>query len=261
MTNLEIEFPFFFFTRRAKGTLPGSWSELSEKQFIAVSTLVNGREIDFQLLSVLTSFPKRLLKALSPYQLAKLSYQFDFIGNASKSHNSFFTARLMGTKLYSPKPKLAGMTFGQFIFADAYYNTWLANRDDETLTKLIASLYLFSDEQFNEAAISGKKSLVEKLPKDLRLSIAFNYSLVVSWLQQVYPLIFHSTGNHPDPAVSADGIRPDSRTKDSGWLKLFESLVGDDLIHRNQYAGLPVNVVLNYLTVKYKENARVHSSF
>ena len=256
MTNLEIKVPFFFFTRRAKGILPGSWSELSERQFIAVSTLVNGREIDFQFLSVLTSFPKRLIKALSPYQLGKLSDQFDFIGNTSKSHNAFFFLKLKGTKLYSPKPKLAGMTFGQFIFADAYYNSWLANKDDETLTKLIASLYLFDDEEFNESAISGKKSLVEKLPKDLRLSIAFNYSLIVSWLQNAYPLIFHSPVNLPDPAVRVDDIR----TKDSGWLKIFESLVGEDLIHRNKYAELPVNVVLNYLTVKYKENAKVHSS-
>jgi len=260
MTNLEIEVPFFFFTRRAKGALPGSWNELSERQFIAVSTLVNGREIDFQFLSVLTSFPKRLIKALSSYQLAKLSDQIDFIGKASKSHNAFFSPKLKGTKLYSPKPKLAGLTFGQFIFADAYYNAWLSNKDDETLTKLIASLYLFDEEQFKEGGISCKKSLVEKLPKDLRLSIAFNYSLVVFWLQQAYPLIFHSTGNLPDHAVRVDGIRPDIRTKDSGWLKLFESLVGDDLINRNKYADLPVNVVLNYLTAKYKENARVHSS-
>jgi len=258
MTNLEIEVPFFFFTRRAKGALPGSWSELSERQFIAVSTLVNGREIDFQFLSVLTSFPKRLIKELSPYQLAKLSGQIDFISNTSKSYNAFFSARLKGTKLYSPKPKLAGMTFGQFIFAEAYYNSWLATKDDQTLNKFIASLYLLEDEEFNEATISGKKLLVEKLPKDLRLSIAFNYSLVVSWLQQAYPLIFHSSGNLPDPAVRVDDIRPDIRTKDSGWLKLFESLVGEDLINRNKYARLPVNVVLNYLTVKYKENANVH---
>jgi len=258
MTNLEIEYPFFFFTRRAKGILPGSWSELSEKQFVAVSSLVNGREINFQLLSVLTSFPVRLIKALSPYQLAKLSDQIGFIGNASKSHNSFFSARLMGTKLYSPKPKLAGMSFGQFIFADAYYNSWLSDKADETLNKFIASLYLHSNEEFNESAISGKKSLVEKLPKDLRLSIAFNYSLIVTWLQNAYPLIFHSTCNHADPAVKADDIRPDIRSKDSGWLKIFESLVGEDLIHRNKYAELPVNVVLNYLTAKYKENASVH---
>lgn len=260
MTNLEIEVPFFFFTRRAKGTLPGSWNELSEKQFIAVSSLVNGREIDFQRLSVLTSLPVRLIKALSPYQLAKLSDQIGFIGNASKSHNSFFSSRLKGTKLYSPKPKLAGMTFGQFIFADAYYNSWLANKDHQTLNKFIASLYLFDEEQFKEASIPGKKSLVEKLQKDLRLSIAFNYSLVVSWLQNAYPLIFHSPVHLPDPTVKADDIRPDIRTKDSGWLKIFEALVGEDLIHRNQYAELPVNVVLNYLTAKYKENARVHSS-
>ena len=259
MTNLEIEVPFFFFTRRIKGTLPGSWGELSERQFIAVSALVNGREIDFQFLSVLTSFPKRLIKALSPYQLAKLSDQFDFIGNGSKSHNAFFSARLKGTNLYSPNPKLAGMAFGQFIFADAYYNNWLATKDDETLNKLIAYLYLLEDEEFNEATISGKKLLVEKLPKDLRLSIAFNYSLVVSWLQNAYPLIFQSPVHLPDPAVKADQIRPDIRTKDSGWLKIFESLVGEDLIHRNKYAELPVSVVLNYLTSKYKENARVHS--
>ena len=259
MTNLEIEVPSFFFTRKAKGTLPGSWNELSERQFIAVSTLVNGREIDFQFLSVLTSFPKRLIKALSPYQLAKLSDQMDFIGNGSKSHNAFFSARLKGTNLYSPKPKLAGMTFGQFIFADAYYNTWLATKDDETLNKFIASLYLFEGEQFNEGAITFNKLVVDKLPKELRLSIAFNYSLIITWLHNAYPLIFQSPAHLPNTTVNADNIRADSCTKDSGWLKLFESLVGDDLIHRNKYARLPVNVVLNYLTAKYKENARVHS--
>jgi len=49
------------------------------------------------------------------------------------------------------------MNFGQFIFADAYYNTWLANKDDETLNKFIASLYIFDDEEFKEAAIFSKK--------------------------------------------------------------------------------------------------------
>ena len=146
------------------------------------------------------------------------------------------------------------MTFGQFIFADAYYNRWLTNKDNEMLSKFIASLYLFRDEKFNEEAISDKKLVADRLPKDLRLSIAFNYSLIIAWLQQAYPLIFQPTF---DPSrVPADQVRTDIRPKDSGWLKLFEALVDEDLIHRDQYAELPVNVVLNYLTAKYKENAR-----
>jgi len=46
------------------------------------------------------------------------------------------------------------------------------------------------------------------------------------------------------------------KVKQSGWLKLFESLVGEDLINRDRYAELPVNTVFRHLTTKYKENAK-----
>jgi len=255
MIFLEIEYRFSIFTRRAIGSAPVAWNELSEQQFIEISRLVNGKEIDFQFLSVMTSFSKRLIKALSPYQLTKLSDQIDFIGNNSKSHNYFFSSKLKETKLYSPKPKLAGMTFGQFIFADTYYNTWLMDKDDETLNKFIASLYLLRNEKFNEDTISEKKRLIENLPKDLRLSISFNYSLIISWLQHSYPLIFTSPVDQTDPKREVK-----IRLSNSGWLKIFESLVGEDLINRNKYAKLPLHTVFNYLTTKYKENARGHQS-
>lgn len=257
MNQLVIEYPFLFFTRRAKGISPSSWNELSETQFLEISRLVHGKEIDFQFLSVLTSFSKRLIKALSPYQLGKLSDQFDFIGNSAKTHNYFFSSKLKGTNLYSPQPKLAGMTFGQFIFADTYYNNWLNDKKDEDLNKFIASLYLFRNEKYNEDANSSRKIRIGKVPKDLRLSIAYNYSLIISWLQNSYPLIFHRSIEDPS-AEQSDGIRPNIRHKDSGWLKIFDSLVGDDLINRNKYARLPIHAVLSFLTAKYKENARGH---
>ena len=254
MNHLVIEYPLFFFKRRANGASPASWDELSETQFIGISRLVHGGELDFNFLALLTSFSRRLIRALSPYQLAELSDQFDFIGKGSKGHNSFFSTRLKGTNLVAPKPRLAGMTFGQFIFADAYYNQWLAGKEEETLNKFIASLYLMPGERFKEEGIATRKRVVGKVPMTIRLSIAYNYSLIIAWLQQVYPLIFHS------PAIrqEVDGNSPESHPKDSGWLKVFDLIVGDDLINRDRYARLPIHTVLNYLTTKYKENARGH---
>lgn len=43
----------------------------------------------------------------------------------------------------------------------------------------------------------------------------------------------------------------------SVWVKLFESIVGDDLIHRDSYAQLPIHAVLKFMTRKYIEGLKV----
>jgi hypothetical protein len=75
--------------------------------------------------------------------------------------------------------------------------------------------------------------------------------LILVWLQKCYPLIFQEKAE-----TSQDLSSSDKQPKQSQWLKIFESLVGDDLINRDRYAELSVHAVLRYLTNKYKENAR-----
>ena len=188
---------------------------------------------------------------LSPFELLKLSEGIDFVGQAGKCHSAFIIRKIPETDFVSPKSKLAGLTFGQFIFTESYYNDWMVTKDEKALNNFIASLFLPSSEKFNNETIPSRIGKIAETDLDMRKAIAFNYSLVMMWLQKAYPLIFQSSSVDPDIA-RVDSIRPNQ----SGWLKLFESLVGDDLINRDRYAELPLHTVLRHLTTKYKEGVR-----
>lgn len=255
MIAITIEYPYAFFKRKAKGKAPSAWDELTEQQFMAIARTIDGSEPDFRFLSMLTGIGQNLLKKLSPFELFKLSEGIDFVGQPGNSHSAFIIGKIPGTDFFSPKPKLAGMTFGQFIFAESYYNDWISDskQDETSLNNFIASLYIPSNEKFTNETMPVRVGKIANTDLDIRKAIAFNYSLVMIWLQKAYPLIFQTFSGDPD-IDRADGIRP----KQSGWLKLFESLVGDDLINRDRYAELPLHTVLRHLTNKYKES--VHKS-
>lgn len=266
MKEIAIEYPFlFFFKRRAFGQLPTSWAELSERQLLAIAGTLGGAEPDHQFLSDLTGIRLKLVRRLSPIQLKAITDQLEFIATAGNSHSDFFVKELKGCKtikgsnslkgrnLAAPRRKLDGMPFGQFIFVDSYYNDWIATGKQEALNHFVASLYLLPGETFDQRLIESRVALVSSVDLDIRKAIAFNYGLVIRWLQKAYPLIFHQVGedNHTkDDSPSGKALA------NSPWITIFESLVGDDLINRDRYATLPVHAVFRYMTTKYKENAR-----
>ena len=248
MIAITIEYPFLFFKRKLLVKAPTSWDELTERQFIAISRTINGAEPDFRFLSLLTGISQNLLKKLHPFHLLKLSEGIEFVVKAGNFHSSFIIREIPGTGFVCPKPKLSNMTFGQFIFVDSHYSEWKTTKNEKSLNSLVASLYFLPGEKFDNETIADRVCMIENTGIDIRKAIAFNYSLIMMWLVGCYPLIFQTSGEH----VGENCIRP----KQSGWLKLFESLVGEDLINRDRYAEIPINTVLRYLTTKYKENAR-----
>ena len=251
MIAIAIEYPNLFFKRTATGKAPSTWAELTQQQFIAISRTVHGIEPNFHFLSVLTGIDQSLLKKLSPFDLFKLSEAIDFIGRAGNSYSEFLIPKIPGTDFVAPKPKLAGLTFGQFIFTESHYNDWLSGKDETALNKFIASLYLNPNEKFKSELIGDNAVKIKSVRMDIRQAIAFNYGLIMIWLQKCYPLIFQGNveARHALPS-------PNEQTKQSQWLKTFESLVGDDLINQDRYAELSLHAVLRYLTNKYKESIR-----
>ena len=247
MIDIAIDYPFLFFKRKATGKAPTSWDELTEQQFIAISRTIHGAEPDFRFLSILTGIGKNLLKKLTPVHLLRLSEQVEFIGKAGNVHSEFIINQIAG--YVCPKPKLNSLTFGQFIFADSHYNDWQSGKRSKALNNLIASLYLLPGEKFDNETIPERAAIISSTDPDIRRAIAFNYGLILKWIAGCYPLLFNSS---EEDVVGANDIRP----KQSGWLKLFESLVGDDLINRDRYAEIPIHTVFRYLTTKYKENAK-----
>lgn len=251
MIDIMIEYPFMHFKRKAIGRAPSSWAELTEEQFIAISKIVHGADPNYKFLSILTGINKDLLKKLSPFQLLDLSESIDFIERAGKSHANFIIGELsqVTPKCIAPKPKLEGITFGQYIFMDAYYTDWSALKQETALNKFIATTYLPLNEKFKQKVIEERQELIGRIDLDLRKTIALNYSLILFWLQKAYPLIFPET-------PKTDEQEPEKKIYKSGWLNIFESMVGDDMINRDKYADLPLHSVLRHITKKYKENAR-----
>jgi hypothetical protein len=252
MITVAIEYPFMLFKRKAIGSAPSSWNELTEKQFIAISRIISGERPDYKFLSVLTGINKDLLKKLSPYELLKLSEEINFISRAGSSHSDFIIRDIPGSgvKLNSPSAKLANVTFGQFIFMDAYYSDYSKTREETSLNKFVACLYQQENQKFSNELIQLRSQVVNRIDIDIRRAIAFNYSLVILWLQKAYPLVFSGTTGEDR---SEEKEKPQSN---SPWINIFESLVGEDLINRDRYADLPIHTVLRTLTRKYKENAR-----
>jgi hypothetical protein len=251
MIDVVVEYPFMLFKRKAIGRAPSSWAELTEKQFIGISKIIHGATPDYKFLSLLTGINKETLKKLSPFQLLQLSQSIDFIGRAGSSYSNFIISELPGVagRCIAPRPKLEAITFGQFIFMDAYYSDWSAFKQETALNKFIATVYLHPNEKFTNEIIEQRIEAIDRIDIEIRKAIAFNYSLIIYWLQKAYPLMFPETHESEDPA-------PEPKQYKSGWLKIFEGMVADDLINRDKYAELPIHTVLRHMTRKYKENAR-----
>lgn len=252
MIEIEIEYPFMLFKRKAYGRVPSSWEELTEKQFVAISRIISGESPDYRFLSLLTGITKEILRKLSSYELLKLSEQINFFGHAGSSHSDFIIRELSAGDLHliAPKPKLADITFGQFIFMDSHYSDYFLLKEEAALNKFIACTYLQPGEKFSNERILLRSEVIGSTEIHIRKAIAFNYSLIVSWLQKAYPLIFRESLLEQDPPSKEVSLH------NSAWINIFESMVGEDLINRDHYAELPIHTVLRTLTKKYKENAR-----
>jgi len=141
------------------------------------------------------------------------------------------------------------MSFGKFIFCESYYSDWMKSQEPEKLYRFVASLYLDKGERFNPDNIGLKVNTLKKVNIKILKAIAFNYSMVLRWLQKRYPMVFQEGKKQDDPEHH-------KMMETSVWVKLFESLVGEDLIHRDAYADLPVHAVLKYLTRKYVDSIK-----
>ena len=115
---------------------------------------------------------------------------------------------------------------------------------------------------FDQQLIQVRADSVELffLPEE-KTAINLNYRLVKEWLCNQYPIIFQKPSDdlETDPvAERSRGHRGTAagRSRGSDWVKLYESIVGDDIVNQDKYAALPLHTVFRYLTQKIKENGR-----
>lgn len=237
MQEIEIVYKRWWRQQRIQTTFPSAWSEMNTPQFTA---LYKKRD-DVSLLSLMLDVPKRVVKRLSLLQIYELAQLFDFIRKDTKV-STFLLDKIYCPKvgiLYAPKPRLAEMTFIQFIYADSFYMQYVDTLKPEILCDLTAHLYV-GESGYDRKVSERNAERLKRLDQGTLEAIALNYGLVRKWIGERYPQVF--------PAGNTQ-----KQGNTGGWPDVFDNLVGDDLKDRDKYAEIPINSVFKFMTKKIKE--------
>ena len=242
------------YTRYIHGNFPSTWEETNPKQLIAIACLIKRSISDAQFLSIMTGLSKKNINKLDDYQRFQLIELFDTF-HSDKPYNEFIIERLdcKGTLLVRPKAKLKGVTFGQFIFMDTHFIDYQQSANIEDLNRFIAAAYLPYGQRFAEHIIDANHKWVAKTDLLTREAIVINYHLIRDWLSEVYPRVFQKKSEETKTKQKTKKQKPDANS----WIKVFDGLVGDDIINEDNYANLPLHNVLRHLTNQIKSTAKM----
>ena len=241
--------------RIAAGLHPESWNEVTPAQLIAIATTYKGKISDVNFLHIMTGIKKRILRKLDPYHHYKLIELLDFIYDL-KPFNSFIIKKLniQGRSFFSPKPNLKNMTFGQFIFIDSYFANYQTTYHKSDMDNFLAALYLPTGEKFDENYLEKHSPLMAKVDTITREAILINYMLIKEWLTESYPLLFCK--REEDDQQQKEKPENKKQHDSMAWVKILESIVGDDIINHDRYTQVPLHNMLRFMTGKLKENIK-----
>ena len=271
MNTIEIKYfplPIIPWERTAAGSFPEKWEEVNAAQLVAIARNIRGETDNLSFLQRMTGINKAALKKLSGFRLYKINELLNFTAD-KKAHNTFILNKITiaGLYFFPPQPKLKKMSFGQFIFADTHFGNWQNSKDSGEAARFMASLYLPADLKFTEYLIEENMHTFQKTDPVTLEAVTLNYLLIKEWLAQIYPLLFqhdddHTSSNLPlakGESPQGEGVndaKPKKPHDPMAWMKIFETLVGDDLINQDRYADMPVHNIFRYMSRKIKESMK-----
>jgi hypothetical protein len=237
------------------GNFPSTWDETSPKQLIAIACLMKQSISDVQFLVIMTGLSKKTILKLDDYQRFQLIELFDSF-QSGKPYNEFIIENVPfnNTILVRPKPKLKGVTFGQFIYMDTHFIDYQQSSDAEDMNQFIAATYLPEKEKFHERFIEDNQEEIENIDLLTREAIVINYHLIRDWLSDAYPLVFQKKSEEEKKETEKDE-QPKKRNTHN-WINVFDGLVGDDIVNEDNYSNLPLHSVLRNLSKRIKSNAK-----
>lgn len=182
---------------------------------------------------------KKVARRLSSFQRYSLISLMAFL-NRYDPHDTFIIPSI--GELTSPLSRLKDEPFAAFLFAEHYFERYMKGSDPMDLARFVACWYrrgAFSEQQVEASALELQKSD----PEILR-AVALNYHLIREWLAGAYPAVFEVSD------------RKQTQTAETSWLDVLDAIVGEDIIHHDDYAALPVNTVLRFLNARIKESRK-----
>lgn len=234
--------PLMKWTRTVKACMPEKWSECSERQLKALLYSKSEGATDVRFISLYTGISERIVRKIDKFCQYLV---IDAIEAVAKSPFTgiFYIKKVQCGKemLVAPGDRMHGVTFGQFIFFDAYYN----DNDKESADKFITHLYLPMGEKFNEdkCLARSKNLMTDEATKE---AILYNYGMFYSYFEAAFPLLFSSGG----------GEGSKGKYDPRGWIKVYENVVGNDIANSDKYADMPLTTMFRFLTENIKKAAK-----
>ena len=222
---------------------PENWDEVSRKEFLMITPILLKEKMSdmdrFRITNYLLGNCKDLYMPI-PDPLLKL-HEFLFTdGQCSK----WFVDLGYGLKSWKGfGDSLKGVSFGRWIFADSYYHRWLYSKDYDEFLKFMAVIYL---PQYEMDVVLRNYKIFRHASEYEAKAVELNFKLMKRWLSRQFIYLFPEVEKKEKTAPNfGRQLKPWEV-----WQEIFDGLVGDDVLHEDDYAALPAMSVFRKLDSK-----------
>jgi hypothetical protein len=263
MLKININYkPFWMFSgiKQLQANLPIRWSELTEKQFLAVPLFHKGLLTDLAILKVFLNLRTRAAKGVTADQLNSIKMYLKFTEEPEPL--TYFVIK-KALWFNAPEPQLNNVPFRAFILGLGFYQNYLKGRRHD-LDRLIACFYfkksaffnpqkyIKSSKVINPALTDFDESLIDHDATIIRAenimkreAISINFDMILEWIGPKYTYVFHESEKimNLDKTIS----QPTS----------LEKIIFDFNIDIKDYQNRPVCEVLGIMNERLREHNRM----
>jgi hypothetical protein len=245
--------------RKVSGQIPGSWNDLTERQYLAAVDVMTGKVNDRNFISGMFMIPESISGALDPWYEYVLAGKLSFLKNRKPMASHFFIRRI--GRLYAPEDELQGVSLQQFMTVDTFFERFARVYEEEKmqydiLDSMIGALYLRKDQTYflednRHRLVDIEKNAVEagKYGIPERMGVFLNWVMIRAWLSRAYPSLF--------PESVEKEKRSDSKKKKNNWLAVFDAFVDDHIADMEKYQKMECTDafrVMNRRIINYKKS-------
>ncbi len=273
MITLDFEYRSWWcpWKRRCRTWAPSNWWEMDERQFMAVVRSILGKVSEEEYYADLFGIPQRLVGHLDQWHIYVLRKQVRWLDNGKAETSRFFIRQVCG--LLAPEDALGGVTLQQFMTADTFFSQFVGTITEEkpmgsikALARFVASLYMRRNEAYFVDRMPLRRTIIdlpvrqervvdlegnaaaiaEEGDPDVLWAVYLNWVMIRNWLARAYPLLF------PEADSDEKGDATQKRVKNA-WLNIFDSFVGDDVAHLDNYRRMACTDAFRLMNRRIKE--------
>ncbi len=241
--------------------MASTWNELTRPLLLRVLGVLyspnpDERQLRIRLLAVLLQVPlATVVLRFTAVQLCQIKWLTDFVlASVGLTTQLLPWVRLpwrrdwRRRRWWGPRESLRNVSFGEFIFADAYFLAYVTGQQPAFLDLLVATLYRPQRrpyrphaatyggdrrQDFNEYLVRRRAERLTHLPPEQKLAVLTWYRGCREQLETDFPLVF-------EPSQQADVSAPGT----TSWGQVLRELSGQAFGTLKETAQQPIRLVL-----------------